>query len=283
MRPPPAADRIASYQHDGYLLVKELFNTRELAPLRDALLVDHSIDGKCFNMLDVEGDSIDAIAWVEKSNTLLGLLPFARRTVDIAAALVGEEVYHWHSKLTIKRPLGRGRVEWHQDYGAWYHEGALEPALITVGIAIEPSTVDNGCLQVVRGSHKLGRVEHEYVENAQHRIDPRRLALASARFATVNVELDVGDAIFFHCNLLHGSAGNTTEQYRTLLLSSYNAASNSPSGDSQRARQYSPIETVDDVTFANASYDQAITGHAFLRPGQSQMGGFGENSFDESC
>jgi len=275
------AKHIATYQHDGYLIVRQLFMRSELEPLREALARDHSVDGMCFNMLDVDGATLDAIAWVEKTNTLLGLLPFAQRTVDIAAALVGEEVYHWHSKLTIKQPRSRGRVEWHQDYGAWYHEGCLEPALVTVGIAVEPSTVHNGCLQVMRGSQRLGRVDHEYVENAQHRIDPQRLALAASKLATIHVELEVGDAVFFHCNLFHGSAANTTAQYRTLLLSSYNAASNSPFGASQKLRRYARMETVTDATFADANYDDAIAGHTFLQPNSNQMRGFGTNSFDK--
>ena len=274
------ASQIARYEWDGYIIVRNLFSTDELAPLRAALSQDHSLGGECFKMLDVDGGTLDAAAWVERSPTLVGLMPFADRTVSIATALLGEEIYHWHSKLTIKQPFSAGRVEWHQDYGAWYYEGCLEPSLLTVGIAIEPTTKQNGCLQVVRGSHKLGRVDHEYVENAQHRVDPHRLAQAKTKLATIHVTLDVGDAVFFHCNLLHGSDGNTTDQHRTLLLSTYNAASNSPFGEAQLQRRYKPVTTVTDATFQQARYEAAIAGHAFVRPDSDQMHGFGANSFE---
>jgi len=273
---------IAKFHQYGFVTVPRLFTTEELAPLRAALKLDPSIGNQCFDMLDVDGGQLSAIAWTQTSNTLLGLLPFSARVVDPATALMGEEVYHWHSKLTLKAPHSPGRVEWHQDYGAWYFEGCLKPDLLTVGIAIEPCTSSNGALQVVSSSHQLGRIEHEYVENAQHRVDPQRLALAHESMQTQTIELDVGDAVYFHCNLLHGSGGNSTDDYRTLLLCSYNCASNSPFSDEQHERQYRPLSKVPDSRFERHDYDAALNGHEFFRPDAQQMTGFGTHAAEKS-
>ncbi|CAH1802509.1 unnamed protein product, partial [Owenia fusiformis] len=77
--------------------------------------------------------------------------------------LLGGEVYHYHTKLMMKEPHTGGKWNWHQDYGYWYQNGCLFPDMATVFIAIDPSTKSNGCLNVIKGSHKCGRVEHKKV------------------------------------------------------------------------------------------------------------------------
>eukprot|EP01046_Picozoa_sp_COSAG06_P088870 COSAG06_NODE_35274_length_462_cov_0.710744_1_plen_107_part_01 len=75
-------------------------------------------------------------------------------------SLLDDEVYHYHHKMMLKEPLIGGAWEWHQDYGYWYDNGCLYPDMASCLIAVDRATRENGCLQVVRGSHKLGRLEH---------------------------------------------------------------------------------------------------------------------------
>ena len=53
-----------------------------------------------------------------------------------------------------------GAWEWHQDYGYWYNNGCLFPDLASCLIAVDRATRRNGCLQVLKGSHHLGRIDH---------------------------------------------------------------------------------------------------------------------------
>jgi len=69
-------------------------------------------------------------------------------------------VCHFHSKLMQKEPKVGGAWEWHQDYGYWYQNGVLRPDLCSVSIAVDAATRENGCMQVLKGSHKMGRVDH---------------------------------------------------------------------------------------------------------------------------
>ena len=71
------------------------------------------------------------------------------RMVRSAEAILEGEVYHYHSKMIMKDPLVGGAWTWHQDYGYWYRNGVLWPLLVSVSIAIDPATRDNGCLQVI--------------------------------------------------------------------------------------------------------------------------------------
>lgn len=60
----------------------------------------------------------------------------------------------------------------------------------------------NGCLQVLKGSHRLGRINH-IISGEQAGAEPDFLEAAKSRFPLEYVEMEPGDVLFFHCNLLH--------------------------------------------------------------------------------
>eukprot|EP01046_Picozoa_sp_COSAG06_P042522 COSAG06_NODE_5430_length_3485_cov_5.309214_2_plen_159_part_00 len=113
------------------------------------------------------------------------------------------------------------------DYGYWYNNGALYPDFCSCMVAVDSATRDNGCLEVIRGSHKLGRLEHGTVRG-QNGADPERVALAQASgMETVQCELEPGWGVFFHANTLHHSAANRSPgNPRWGLVCCYNTRGN---------------------------------------------------------
>lgn len=172
---------------------------------------------------DLTGHVSRNVRIVESMETLL--------RVDKAA---GNELYHYHTKLIMKDAGkgsvaggGSGRFAWHQDYGYWYNNGCLFPEMATVMIAIDRCYPGNGCLEVLPGSHKVGRIEHTLV-GEQTGADMERVSQLQTRFPLKHVELEPGDACFFHCNLLHQSGRNTSEDRRWCFLVSFNTKHNDP-------------------------------------------------------
>ena len=154
-------------------------------------------------------------------------------------------VCHFHSKLMQKEPKVGGAWEWHQDYGYWYkNEFLLPDELISVMVAITEATKENGCLQVIKGSHKMGRVEHGFV-GTQTGASQRYVDLALKTMELVYVELKPGDGLFFHSNLLHRSAANLSDKSRWSLISVYNRQSNVPYNEKSTACLV-PLESVPD-------------------------------------
>ena len=90
------------------------------------------------------------------------------------------------------------------------------------------TTRENGCLQVLRGSHQMGRLEHELLEGQQVGADLKRVEQAEKVMDRVYCEMAPGDVLFFHCNTLHRSDRNTSDSRRWTLICCYNAARNSP-------------------------------------------------------
>ena len=133
-----------------------------------------------------------------------------------------------------------GAWAWHQDYGYWYHNGCLFPQLVSCMIAVDRATQENGCLQVLKGSHLIGRVDHGKVGD-QAGADRERVDAACERLELVHCQLEPGSAVFFHCNLLHRSDQNKSNQPRWAFICCYNARSNDPYKDSRHPR-YTPLE-----------------------------------------
>jgi phytanoyl-CoA hydroxylase len=239
--------QIADYHRDGYLIVRNFLSAQEVDKLYRIATEDDTMKKHAFDLNDQTGKKTKLSLWYTPGNDSYGLLTRSRRMVDSANLLMDGEapVCHFHSKLMQKEPKVGGAWEWHQDYGYWYKNEFLFPdQMISIMIAITEANKANGCLQVIRGTHKMGRIEHgfsgEQVGAAQHYVD-----LALKTMEHIYVELNAGDALFFHSNLLHRSEANTSEKPRWSLISCYNRASNLPYNEPSGSSTV-PLETVPD-------------------------------------
>jgi ectoine hydroxylase len=220
------ADQRAAYERDGYVIVRKLFDAEETGLLRRAMEVDPAVRDHVIDRRDQEGRSTRIALWNRAGDSIYGLAARSARMVDTAESLLGGEVYHFQSKLTAKDPEVGGAWEWHQDYGYWYYNGCLQPLMFSCMIALDRTTKENGCLQVVRGSHLMGRIDHVPLTKTQNEADPVRMKEILARHEVFHAEMDPGDALFFHCNTLHRSDANRSKDRRWTLLICYNAARN---------------------------------------------------------
>jgi ectoine hydroxylase-related dioxygenase (phytanoyl-CoA dioxygenase family) len=111
--------------------------------------------------------------------------------------------------------------------------------MLSVLTALTPATKENGCLQMIRGSHKMGRVEHGF-SGEQVGADMEKVNEALKIMPLEYLEMDFGDTAFFHCNTLHASAANLSDKPRWSIITAYNLASNKPYKD-VHASSYTPI------------------------------------------
>ena len=107
-----------------------------------------------------EGGKVRLSLWNHPGDTIYGMFARSNKMVNKVEELLGNEVYHYHSKMILKDPKIGGAWAWHQDYGYWYQNGLLYPDLVSVFIAVDKATRENGCLQVIKGSHLMGRIDH---------------------------------------------------------------------------------------------------------------------------
>ena len=247
---PLNAQQVSQYHADGYVLAKGLFDETEVGLLRRAAIEDRQLDQHSFGRNDGEGGTVRLSGWNHPGDTIYGMFGRCESVVNSMENLLGGEVYHYHSKVIMKDPKIGGAWAWHQDYGYWYNFGVLFPFLGSAYIAMDPATRQNGCLQVVRGSHQLGRIDHG-VTGEQAGADQERVTEILKRMELVYVEMEPGDALFFHCNLLHRSDQNRSDNPRWSLICCYNAARNNPYKASGHPG-YTPLHKVPDSAIKEA-------------------------------
>ena len=242
----PIDDTLINRFHaDGYLVVRGLLDAEETRLLvqsahGDSRLADHAVHDHD----DPKGLPVKLTAWNHPGEDIYGAISRCARVVDTVERMLGDEVYHYHSKMILKQPHEGGAWEWHQDYGYWYYNGCLYPQMLSVSIAVDAATRHNGCMQLLRGSHQFGRIDHRKYDG-RISADPERTAQAVKRLECVHCEMEPGDALFFHANTLHRSAANTTDTPRWSLICCYNARGNDPYKDSVHPR-YTPLEKLPD-------------------------------------
>ncbi|GMV99483.1 MAG: hypothetical protein AMXMBFR84_06220 [Candidatus Hydrogenedentota bacterium] len=222
-----SSEQLAQYQRDGYLLIEGHFDRDETELLLNIAKADKALIDGATGKKDTSGNITKLTLRNALFDDTYSAIVRSERVVNIMEQLLGGEVYHYHHKMMLKEPRVGGAWEWHQDYGYWYDNGCLFPYMASCMIAVDRANKENGCLQVIRGSHQMGRVNHMRIAE-QTGADPERVEQALKRMELVYCEMEPGTALFFDGNLLHRSDMNASEHSRWSLICCYNAARNDP-------------------------------------------------------
>ena len=241
------AEQKSLYERDGYVLIKNFCSEAEIDKLYKTALEDDAMRKNALDLNDLSGKKTRLSLWFTPGNDVFGYLTRSHKVIDGVADLLGHEtpVCHFHSKLMQKEPKVGGAWEWHQDYGYWYKNQFMFPdQLISVMVALTPANKENGCLQVIKGSHKLGRVNHGF-SGEQVGADITMVNNALKTMELVYCELEPGDALFFHSNLLHRSEANLSDHPRWSIISCYSLQSNLAYNETSTS-WHTPVEIVPD-------------------------------------
>lgn len=225
---PFSENQLKQYNRDGYLIVRGFCSRPEIDKLYSVALADSAMKNNAMDLNDQTGKKTRLSLWFTPGNDPFGYLVRSEKMVHGVAQFLDSEspVCHFHSKLMQKEPKVGGAWEWHQDYGYWYKNQFIYPdQLMSVMVALTEANKENGCLQVIKGSHKLGRVNHGFA-GEQVGADMVMVDNALKTMELVYCELEQGDALFFHSNLLHRSAANLSDRPRWSIIACYNSQSN---------------------------------------------------------
>jgi ectoine hydroxylase-related dioxygenase (phytanoyl-CoA dioxygenase family) len=257
------AKQLDAYIADGFLCLRSLWSPEEMDHIKSAAGANGGGEVRSVSRDDGEGGTTRLAIWKDAGGEdALSLVARSARMVEAAQQCIGEEVYHWHTKVIMKEARTGGAWAWHQDYGYWYNDSVLYPRLISCYIAIDRATRENGCMQVLSGSHTIGRIDHAKTGDHQG-ADLARVDAAIDRHERVYCEMEPGDALFFHCNLLHRSDQNRSDNPRYALICCYNGASNSPIGETWQP-SHAKINVVPNDAFSALAISSRSAEHEFL-------------------
>ena len=193
---------IAQYHEDGYVIPKFRLPQETL----EAIRADHD------RLLARYPEFIDYCPSLLAYD--LAFLYYARtpEILDMAEQLIGPDIALWNSSFFAK-PAEKGRATpWHQDGEYW----PIRPlATCTVWIAIDDSTPENGCLRVIKGSHKKKDLrQHETNPDPNLTLNQELPLTEHDESYATNIVLKAGQMSLHDVFLVHGSAANTSGKPR---------------------------------------------------------------------
>lgn len=239
--------QITEYWRDGFLILRNFFSEQEIQRMYQVALEDDAMRKNALDLNDQSGKKTKLSLWFTPGNDVFGYMTRSRRMIEAIKPLLDSDapVCHFHSKLMQKEPRVGGAWEWHQDYGYWYKNQFMFPdQLISVMVALTEANKENGCLQVIKGSHKLGRVNHGFA-GEQVGADTVMVENALKTMPLIYCELNPGDALIFHSNLLHRSEANLSDRPRWSIISCYCSQSNIAYNETSTAWKV-PVDIVPD-------------------------------------
>jgi phytanoyl-CoA hydroxylase len=208
----------SEYQENGYLAISGIFPVSELDEMNTELnrIVSQNLE---------KGNPVNAPTpgWLLQ----LGLLSEKtaafcedNRILDLIEDIVKPGIAIYSAKLVSKEPFESTICHWHQD-NAYYNKTSQSETRMSVWIPLEESARDQGCLQVIPGSHKRGLQPFSHKEDGTCNLGiDTEIALDEREYLPANA----GDIVLFSAFLQHASDGNTTEKRRRAFIVSYQEA-----------------------------------------------------------
>lgn len=228
---------------DGFIIRQSVFNEAELSQMRSAALAaedlarERSIQGKTYHLDDkrfVDSGSLTVqfehhspdcpeVRVIEPVNELVEqfdqIVDDPRLTVPMQGIIGQEDLALWTAKLNLKPGKVGSGFGWHQDSPYWVHDSDHVDLLPNVMLTFDDATLENGCFQVIRGSHKQGCLPGTAngTQLGGFFTDPTCFSEDDA----VPMVVPAGSLIFFSAHSIHGSGINQTDLPRRAIILTY--------------------------------------------------------------
>ncbi len=209
-------EQIEEFNEQGFLVVDDVFSMEEVEALRRATESEAIME-----RLNQGGHATKAVHLLEITTLDPIFLNLARdpKILDLLVPLIGPNIQLQHSKLATKPPTkGKGTFAWHQDLAFFPHTNS---SVLAVMVMLDDATPENGCMQMVRGSHKLGYLNHSVdgfftaeCQESRYWEDESRVAQITPKTGGISI----------HNGLtLHGSPANLSGKPRRGIVFEYRA------------------------------------------------------------
>jgi len=190
------------FDRDGFVLIPAMFTAAEVAAFKQETLV----------LLETHEAHAGVFVGLAANSEVFRNLARDPRLLDALEPILGPNIEFLSDKVVFKSAATQFGSPWHQDWPYW--EGQHK---ISVWVALDAATRENGCLKMMPGSHKQLSTHDGF----GHRLRPG----AADETRAVSLPCDPGDAVLFHDLTLHASFPNTSGRDRWSVISTYRSAS----------------------------------------------------------
>ena len=222
------ASEVQTFQREGYLKIPyriiEEEHLQRLSASYDRVFKGEAVR----NLSQTESTNEEAIeTTVEKvwkvgrmwkrSEEFWHLANF-KPVLDIVESLIGGSIQLFEDEALYKPANDGGSIPWHQDNGYW----RCQPAdLVSIWIALDDADEENGCMNVIPGSHLSGEFGHSKAETGDGNISKILLKTQVDESKVVPIPLSAGHALVHHCLTLHATRPNGSNRDRRAMVINY--------------------------------------------------------------
>lgn len=199
-------EEIDAYWNEGYFIYKrQVFDQQELSDLTSIFEEHYAEKGTKLS------DELDTPHF--RDPRLLDFL-LSPKVLDIVEGLIGPNIGLWSSHFICKEPLVGRRTPWHEDSAYWKGKFDNFDKIVTLWLAVDDSTLLNGCMGVVPGTHKNGFSEYESIDSVKNTFDTEIKKELVDEGSVVWFELNKGECSLHDSRIIHGAYANTSKNRR---------------------------------------------------------------------
>lgn len=231
------ADQVATYSEQGFLVVEDFLSPEELENWRTStqnavderleaasraakdMLPDHAVTTTLTNQADPDSYYaqvfIQCLKLAETSDAMREIIydPKLGKVVATLAGVPGIRV--WHDQALFKPPYGNPTA-WHLDNPYW---SFYSPQAISIWVALDDATYQNGCMYYVPGSHKTARYDNAGI--GEKMADLFKMYPEWRKIDTVACPCKAGTAVFHNGLTAHGAGANMTNKPRRAMTCAF--------------------------------------------------------------
>lgn len=242
------ADQLRFYEDKGFLFIPRALSDAEVRMIRAAVPAALAEDSPR-RVVEANGVVTRSVYGLHDTHDLFRHLVRHGRLAEPAIQIVGSDVYVYQFKINAKAAFGGDAWAWHQDYIFWREEdGMPQPRVVNAVLYLDEVNEFNGPMFLVPGSHREGVIEvppetegsdaqaykdqpgwiSNLIAKLKYSLDRNTVARLCDRYGLACPKGPAGSVLFFHGNIVHGSAANISPYDRTVAIVTYNSVLNVP-------------------------------------------------------
>ncbi|TVX99385.1 phytanoyl-CoA dioxygenase family protein [Paenibacillus cremeus] len=208
-------EELQFYRQNGYYLYhKPLFSEEKMNRLRSIFDEHHAEKG------DKLSDELDTPHF--RDERLLEFL-LSDEALDLVEPITGPNIIMWTSHFICKDPLVGRATPWHEDSAYWKGRFDNYENIVTIWLALDRSSEENGCMRVIPGTHVNGFSEYEAVDGSRNLFKTQIKNINDSD--AVYFELAPGECSLHDSRIIHGAKPNTSNYRRCGYTMRYLSAS----------------------------------------------------------
>ncbi|QEG37426.1 ectoine hydroxylase [Bythopirellula goksoeyrii] len=261
---PLSTSKLDQYHENGFYFDQDLFSATESSELLAEAnrLADLADPADAEVVVEPNNRAVRSVFRVHQKSDLFRSICCDPRIVKVARQFLGGDVYLHQTRVNFKPGFNGKEFFWHSDFETWHVEdGMPRMRAVSVSIALTENNEFNGPLMVVPGSHHwfvrcVGETPEKHFEQSLKKQeygvpDQEALQMLVDKGGIQAPKGEAGSAIFFECNLMHGSSGNLSPYPRSNLFMVFNSVENAvqepfgnrpPRPEFLAERDFTPLE-----------------------------------------